>query len=87
MPQIKLDWEEVDSSNLEAVAYHEPTETLGVRFKGGGIYSYMRVAREKYDNLLRAASAGGYLNDEIKKGPYAYTRWQNMDELIEHLSL
>ncbi|OYV41146.1 MAG: hypothetical protein B7Z80_02720 [Rhodospirillales bacterium 20-64-7] len=89
MPQskIKLDWEEVDSSNLDKITFHQPTETMAVKFKGGALYSYMKVSRDVYDGMLRAASAGGYLNDVIKKGRYAYTRWNDETELIEHLSL
>lgn len=83
---LQLTWESTDSSNVDAVALDEPTETLCVRFKGGGLYSYMGVDSEEFSNMLMAPSIGKYLNNVIK-ATKPYTRWDTETELIDHLSI
>lgn len=65
--------EPVSSSNLEAVGYDSPSETLAVRFKSGRIYQYFDVPKHIHASLMAAESKGGYLNREIK-GAYRYAR-------------
>lgn len=60
------DWIEVESRAIEAVAYEDGE--LFVQWKGDRSYAYFIVPEHKFDELLRAASIGEYVNSEIK--PY-----------------
>jgi len=62
----------VVSSNIDAVAHH--SNDLIVRFKNGSAYRYLNCPRTHFDALIKAESAGKYLNEVIKKGGYAYER-------------
>lgn len=84
-PLEKLDWAETDSSNVEAVCFDEPSQTICVRFKGGGVYSYIGASMEVYMNFLHADSVGKYLNNVVKAFPY--TRWESEEQLIAHLNV
>lgn len=55
------------SSNLEACHYDEATQTLTVKFKGGGTYAYGGVVKEHYQGLLDAKSAGKFFHGIIRK--------------------
>lgn len=61
-----MDRQPVESSNLVSVGYDAGPQILQVEFKGGRLYNYFRVPREKFEALLAAESAGKYLNSEIK---------------------
>jgi len=67
-----MNWIPVTSSNVAAIAHERGN--LYVRFKSGGEYEYLGVAKTHFDGLLSAASVGTYLNAYIKKGGYAYRR-------------
>lgn len=82
---MSLEWTETDSSNVHSVAYHEPSKTLAVRFKSGGLYSYLEVDRETYSSMVHADSVGGYLN-RVVKSLHAYTRWASEADLMDHLT-
>ena len=60
----KLVWVEVDSSQIEAVAYKG--EVLYMRFNSGAVYSYDPVDEEAYNGLLNAESVGSYFSKYIK---------------------
>jgi len=79
----KIPWQSADSSNLEAVFYHEPSHTLCIRFKGGGVYSYI-TPEDVYVGLVHAVSMGHYLNAVVKA--YPYTRYEGDHDLISHLN-
>jgi hypothetical protein len=64
----------VSSSNVAAVAYNAPTNTLGVRFLNGSEYHYFGVPEEIFEALKSATSVGTYLNAAVKKGGYSYQR-------------
>ena len=66
---------EVESSNVEAVAYVERRRALRVRFNGGATYEYLDVPREVYDALMAAESKGGFLNREVKP-IFEFVRWE-----------
>lgn len=86
MPQPDIKWTDTpDSSNVSRVFYHEPTQTIGVQFVSGGLYSYLGATEEIYENLVHAPSVGKYLNDVIKSFPY--TRWESEMELSNYLSI
>ncbi len=80
-----ITWEQVESSNISAVFFHEPSQTLCVRFNTGGLYSYIGPDHEIYMNLRMASSVGKYLNNVVKAFPY--TRWETEQELLTHLNV
>ena len=86
MAQTKLNWTDVDSSNIQSVAYDEDSHILAVLFHNGGLYSYEDVDEDVYVDLVHAESVGKYLNQAIK-GRYAYLRWFSEQELLAHMTL
>lgn len=81
----EIPWDQVeDSSNVHSLYRHEDG-TICVRFKGGGIYTYMGAPEAVYMDLRYAESVGRYLNQVVKA--YPYTRWDTEHELIDHLNL
>lgn len=64
----------VESSNLASVGYDKDSSTLEVEFQNGAIYQYFGVPEIEYSGLMKAASKGSYLNQNIKKAGYTYTR-------------
>ena len=63
----------VDSTSLSAIGYHEPSDTLQVQFVSGSVYQYHGVEKYLYEQLMQAASKGGFFNANIKN-QYAYSR-------------
>lgn len=65
----------VSSSNVQAIGYDEVNQILYVRFiKYNSLYSYQGVPIAEFYGLQNASSIGGYLNQNIKKGPYVCHR-------------
>ncbi len=62
-----MEWQEVESSSLKAIAYDKETETLGIKFNNGGIYHYFDVSMEVYQELLNAESLGRYFLYNIRE--------------------
>lgn len=86
MPKLNtLPWTPVDSSNLGAVFFDEHSQTIGVKFLNGGLYTYMGVSEEVYMGLTHAQSMGKYLNNVLKAFPY--TRWDSEQALLDHLNI
>jgi hypothetical protein len=86
MSQPDLKWTDTpDSSNVARVCYHEPTQTIGVQFVSGGLYSYLGAPEEVYENLVHAPSIGKYLNAVVKAFPY--TRWESEMEFSNYLAI
>lgn len=65
--------EPVASSNLAAVGYDEPSETLEVEFHNGAVYQYYNVPKGIHEEMMRAGSKGQFLHVYIKNA-YAYSR-------------
>ena len=84
MAHSPLLWTDVDSSNIESVAFNEGSKTLVVKFNSGAIYSYDDVDMDIYVDLVHAKSVGQFLNQMIK-GRYAYHRWFSEQDLIKAL--
>lgn len=61
-----MQFQPVNSSNVQEVGYDEPTQELQVRFKNNSLYRYIGVPKVEFDNLLGAESVGKYLNANIK---------------------
>lgn len=57
----------VQSSNLDAVGYDEPTKALHIRFKNGAVWEYTEVPAEEYQALMSADSIGSHYAKYIKK--------------------
>jgi uncharacterized protein len=68
-----LDRAPVVSSNVASVGYEVTTNILEVEFTNGSVYQYFDVPENVYQQLMQAASAGQYLNANIK-GIYRYAR-------------
>lgn len=67
-----MDYIEVQSSSLKAVAYNEQTSTLCVRFLSGSEYHYEGVPRVIFQGLLQAESVGKYFGEFVKSSGYRY---------------
>jgi len=85
MKTAKLKWTDVESSNVQSVAYHETSKTLCVRFHNGGLYTYDHVGQQVYVELVHADSVGKYLNHAVK-GIFPYTKWSNEKDLLADLA-
>lgn len=71
IPVHTLEWVEVESSNVEAVAFYRPQratdpDMMVVRFLNGAQYVYFPVSFEEYHSLINAPSVGVFLNAHIK---------------------
>lgn len=56
----------VKSSNINSIGYDEKNKTLEIEFHSGGIYQYLNVEKELYDNIMSASSKGGFFHRFIK---------------------
>lgn len=65
--------EPVASSNVAAIGYDEPSQTLEVEFMNGAIYQYYNVAQALYEQFKQAGSKGQFLAYQIKNS-YPYSR-------------
>lgn len=64
--------EPVASSNVAAVGYDEPSQTLEVEFTNGTIYQYYNVSQSIFEQLMQAGSKGQFLAYQIKNAhPYS----------------
>ena len=57
---------EFDSSAIDRAAYEDEERTLDLWYAGGDRYRYFDVPMNVYRALVSAASAGEYVNREIK---------------------
>ena len=68
-----IDMQPVKSSNLSAVGYDAATNTLAVQFKNGGVYHYAEVPADVFQQMLTAASPGGFYASAVR-GQYQGVR-------------
>ena len=61
-----MEWEEVVSSNIAAIAYDEGSKELHVLFSSGAVYVYSEVPPDVYWDFRAASSKGKYLGARIK---------------------
>lgn len=61
-----LNWEPLDSSHVEAMAYNADSAELFVQFKGGSVYRYLADAEEA-NGLRNADSPGRYVHFMLKQ--------------------
>lgn len=63
----------VESSNMAAVGYDAPSQTLHVQFKGGSHYTHAGVSPEAHAALMAAESKGSHYSKNIK-GKFPHTK-------------
>jgi len=80
----QIEWEQIESSNVQQLYHRDGQNILCVRFNNGGLYSYAGCDHENYMNLRMSSSVGKYLNNVIKALPY--TRWDSEEDLLAYLN-
>lgn len=65
-------WEEVDSSNINRIAFDEETASILVEFKDGQQFAYDDCSPRLYEQFKNAESVGKFFYKNIK--PKAYER-------------
>ncbi|WP_420618849.1 KTSC domain-containing protein [Candidatus Poriferisocius sp.] len=65
--------QQVSSSNIKAIGYDVPTETLEVEFLSGWVYQYYGVSQSVHGEFMKSQSKGRFLNQYIKNA-YPYSR-------------
>ena len=63
----------VASSNVVAIGYDAPTQTLEVEFVKGSVYQYYGVPEHMYKRIMREPSKGSFLNTYIRDS-YPFSR-------------
>lgn len=61
-----LNWQQLASSNIDAMRYDPETQVLQIRFKSGQTYDYNGVPQAIADGLAAAASPGSFFAQNIK---------------------
>lgn len=56
----------LDSSLLKEVIYDPFMSVMTVHFKNGGVYEYLEVPEETYNNLLKSSSTGKFFHLNVK---------------------
>lgn len=56
----------VASSSVASIGYDGDSQTLEVEFVGGGVYQYMNVPPNAYEELMNSSSKGTHINRHIK---------------------
>ena len=56
----------VRSSNLASIGYDEANNILEIEFNHGGIYQYLNVPFDVYEELMNANSHGTYFSANIR---------------------
>lgn len=70
-PEIPL--KAVTSSQIEAIGYDAPTNTLAIKFKTGGLYHYADYPQKHWDQFSAAESVGSFFHKNIR-GQFTHTR-------------
>lgn len=68
---MKIELEPVKSSQVVAIGYDAPTQTMRVRFHSGSTYDYANVPGELHAQIISAPSIGHAINS-LKKDPKAF---------------
>lgn len=72
---MKIEMQEVDSSNIAKIGYDGETQTVRVKFKSGIYWDYAPVPAEQYQALSEAESVGRFFSSTIRTNPnYTATR-------------
>lgn len=57
----------VESSNISAIGYDQPTRTMTVEFLNGDIYAFHPVMENAHNELIKAESIGKHFHIHFKK--------------------
>ena len=69
-----MNFNDVDSASIAAVAYDPQTATLGIRFHAQREYRYGPVPECQYQALLAADSLGRFFVSQIRNAGYRFER-------------
>jgi uncharacterized FAD-dependent dehydrogenase len=58
--------QQVESSNLASIGYDAENEILEIQFNHGGVYQYLDVPENVFEELISAGSHGKYFVANIK---------------------
>jgi hypothetical protein len=64
----------VQSRSLASVGYDSNSSTLEIEFRNGSVYQYFGIPASIHEGLMNAASKGNYLDQNVKKAGYPYTK-------------
>lgn len=65
-----INWLEVDSTAIVAIAYNANAEAIHVRYKDGAEWRYLACAHGEWDEFKSpSTSKGRYVNEVLKKKP------------------
>ena len=62
----ELEWEEVESSNISAIAFHAESQRICVRFKDDAVWAYDDCPKELFERFRLAPSVGKFFHANIK---------------------
>lgn len=54
------------SSVIDYASYQKDSETLNIKFKSGGVYSYQGVSQNRFTRLCKSDSIGSYFHEFVK---------------------
>lgn len=66
------------SSVIDYASYQKDSETLNIKFKSGGVYSYQGVSQNRFTRLCKSDSIGSYFH-EFVKGKYPVVGPRNFE--------
>lgn len=69
-----MDRQRVRSSNIASIGYDLDNRVLEIEFHHGGIYQYLNVAYDVYEELMNARSHGTYFSANIRNNTYYKTK-------------
>ena len=70
-----MEMKPVTSSQIESIGHDPATNTMAIKFKGGGLYHYANVKPEQHQQLLGAESIGSHFGKNFKKNSsHPYTK-------------
>jgi len=71
-----MNMQTVESSQIHAIGYDEPTKTLRIQFKAkakpGSVYDYANVPPELFAEFLAAESKGKFFGARVKRETVRY---------------
>ncbi len=59
--------ETIDSAGFASIGYDRETEILRIAFESGGVYEYVGVPPDVYEDLISAESPGWFFREFIRE--------------------
>lgn len=63
---MPIEMKPVKSSNIQAIGYDEPSQTMHIAFTSGKTYAYHGVTPEQHGEFLHADSIGSHFARRIR---------------------